>query len=94
MQISVPQPPVPAVFADPTVVATLPPDQQEGISGIARGFAEAMSASEANPTSSEYSSQWNRSVQSADEIFEAQYGIDAFNAMQYAYGCEVQSAAI
>jgi hypothetical protein len=79
-----PQPPVPAVFADPVIVASLPLDQQEAISGIARGFSEAMNASGANPTSPEYSSQWNRAVQSADEIFEAQYGIDAFNALQRA----------
>jgi len=73
---------VPVVFANPSAVASLPADQQDGVTQIASNFTAAVQASGAAPNSPEYKKIWDTAAFQADQEYEAMYGIDAFNKLE------------
>ena len=83
MAIAAPaQPPIPAAFANPEELAGLPQDQQDMRQEIMTNFSQEVQSSGASPSTPAYSDGWKKAVWRANDAFEAQVGIDQFNASE------------
>ena len=75
-------PNIPVVFGNSKALAALPPSQQEQVQQIASDFNAAIQNSGVSPNDASYSKVWNKAAFDADQAYMAQYGVDAFNALQ------------